>query len=163
MDSPQFYRNDLKEKGFEQLDKQCGVVQIYRRTVPTGYTNETITPLATQDGDWIEAEDCANLCCGRGSSICQYAWLFDGKCYAVSCTADNKINCLPMSVSIRSDSVYIDLGFRWPVQDAGSDVNVDPDGGNRGTITGMKSTMSQTLYQLEGEGRCLVTMHTVLV
>ena len=61
----------------------------------------------------ISQEDCTERCCRLGPSNCQYLWIFDDKCFAVSCNA-NPDSCQPISLGRTSRPVmttYVKMNF----------------------------------------------------
>ena len=61
----------------------------------------------------VTQEDCTERCCRLGPSNCQYLWIFDDKCFAVSCNA-NPDSCQPISLGRTSRPImttYIKMNF----------------------------------------------------
>ena len=51
--------------------------------------------------------DCVQLCCRSGPN-CHYAWLFEGKCYSISCDIENVQLCKPEKVQFQSTYIWIE-------------------------------------------------------
>lgn len=108
-----YYSNYGNQVGLDSPESEgsCGVIEVHRKSIPAGHTNETIIPLPSGDSEWLEPEECATQCCRAGPVVCQYAWHFKGNCFAVSCTKDTGANCLPQPLGAESESVYMKVGF----------------------------------------------------
>ena len=64
----------------------------YTGYVPKGRTNVDHIKFLGQVNTY---QECANLCCDFGRQ-CQYGWLFNDKCFAVSCSRANRDMCHPV-------------------------------------------------------------------
>ena len=70
---------------------------------------------------------CAELCCNYDSD-CQYAWLYESDCYAVSCSSELESLCEPYSGRAMGPSVYIQVHQtgRHPPVDSSNEYHGDP-------------------------------------
>ena len=45
----------------------------------------------------ISLHECLTLCCNEGPALCQYVWVFEGRCIALPCLT-NMTACRPQTV-----------------------------------------------------------------
>lgn len=90
----------------DEDEPACRIVKLYKKVVPhSGVEVDSVTALLHT----TDMERCIQACCQRGPNVCQYAWLFEGKCLAVSCHL-NPAKCYPKSVSTYT-SLYAKIGY----------------------------------------------------
>ena len=89
---------------------KCTVFKENIGSIPIGQTNETIKLLFSGTKE-IAVEDCCMECCRLGPELCHYAWIFNNRCFAVSCTEDIADNCLASSKGTLTNSIYIQMVF----------------------------------------------------
>ena len=78
--------------------------KIYENAIPYGEAKTDV--IRTLSRTNTTQENCAELCCKVGPEVCQYAWLFGDRCYAVACH-HNKTLCQPTRVIFNSTYMRI--------------------------------------------------------
>ena len=71
----------------------------------------------------VSQEDCFHRCCTLGPNDCQYLWIFEDKCFAVSCDRSSR-TCEPMPLGRTSRPVtttYVRMRFSSVVTPATHD------------------------------------------
>lgn len=104
----------------ERLEgSQCGIAGIYRAAIPAGETK--VDHFNGFQGEQYggSLKECAKQCCKLGPEICQYAWVFTGKCFAVGCTEENSRKCVPKTLSTLTTSIYVALHYPANYEPAG--------------------------------------------
>lgn len=85
----------------------CSLGRLYRNSIPRGQTHvDSIHSI----GSHVTIEGCAQRCCELGPTQCQYAWIFEYRCFAVACP-DNPELCTPVLFS-NADTTFIEIS--WP-------------------------------------------------
>ena len=78
---------------------------VYEQSIPTGRTHvDELIKLGT-----FSREQCVRVCCQEGPSVCQYAWMFEGMCFAVACPS-NPSKCAVEDLGI-SGTTYIEMAY----------------------------------------------------
>lgn len=82
-------------------------------SIPAGRNGVDHIKSAILEGSDDEAGvvECIQECCKLGPNLCQYVWIFTGKCFAVGCTEENAHKCAPLKVSTLESSVYASIQY----------------------------------------------------
>ena len=73
---------------------QCSPGRLHFHSIPRGQTHvDSIHSLGS-----LTNQECEQECCRLGPGLCQYAWVFERKCFAVACP-DNPENCEPKELA----------------------------------------------------------------
>ena len=93
----------------------CKVGNVLNGAVPKGKVKvdniEGIGSPTTKMSD----QECVAQCCRLGPLRCQYAWNFEGRCFAVACSAHPQL-CLPMELrnenGLPVNSLYVEMVYK---------------------------------------------------
>ena len=86
---------------------QCSLGTLHSNSIPRGQTHvDSIRSI----GSHFTIQQCAQRCCQLGSTMCQYAWMFEYRCFAVACP-DNPEQCTPTRFP-DVDTTFIEIS--WP-------------------------------------------------
>ena len=75
--------------------EQCSVLQEYTNSYPLGKVKVDRLHIITTN---VSLNECVTLCCDEGPTLCQYVWLFEGRCVGMPCIT-NQTACSPQTVN----------------------------------------------------------------
>ncbi len=104
---------DQRQKSQSNITDHCKVGQVHMASIPAGRNGVDHIKSAILEGSDDEAGvvECIQECCKLGPNLCQYVWIFTGKCFAVGCTEENAHKCAPLKVSTLESSVYASIQY----------------------------------------------------
>lgn len=105
------YNAEPQRAGKDEKDKQCFISTMYKQSIPTGDI-ESLPGLEWLTVESAIPEACESACCDLGPAKCQYLWIVNSKCLAVSCPEEKKDECRPSRLSSSSSSTLLSTYFK---------------------------------------------------
>lgn len=96
-----YYQRGTSADPLEEVVDECSDYSIMRYTIPKG---EAKTP-HHELGQVKAIQQCIDMCCDVAG--CQYAWIFEGTCYSVTCGSSNMNMCKGKHVQFPSTYIRV--------------------------------------------------------
>ena len=91
----------------------CSIAWTYKQSIPAGDVKQ-LPGLTFLDVKSVTVDACKAACCEQGPSKCQYLWIVNKKCLAISCPEILNDQCLPSKLTSSAsslDSTYFKMTF----------------------------------------------------